>query len=182
MVCNQWEEKGLLFTADELDDAEAAKYRKHLETCEFCRLELGTYKRQKATLFTPAMLEQAPPVAVDEEILRVCTKPVKPAATTFIMPAFIKNTLYALLVLAVGFSGGTYYMGIRIASKAKKQESNVVKNEQIPRESEAAVTTGDVGSGQEQVPDSLKSKDTLFKRENEIPAKGIIPVELHEDE
>ena len=176
MVCNQWEEKGLLFTADELNDAETADYKVHLETCNFCRNELDVYNREKATLFAPGMFEEAPSAAVDKEILRICSTPVKPTVTTFMIPAFIKNTIYAILVLAVGFGGGTYYMGVRIASKAKNQDSNIVKNEKSTQESEVVAKSVDVATNEAQANDSSKSTDTLIKRENEIPAKGIITV------
>ncbi len=178
MVCNQWDEKGLLFSANELNDTDFAEYKAHIETCEFCKKELDVYNKEKITLFAPAMFEEAPPASVDEEIIRVCSNPVKPTATTFFIPAFIKNTIYAILVLTVGFGGGTYFMGVRIASKAKKQDSNIVKNETTPVESEIAGKTVDIASNQDQINDSLRSNDTLIKRENEIPIKGAIPVEL----
>jgi hypothetical protein len=182
MECNQWNEKGLLFTANELNEKDASDYRAHLEICDFCKKELHVYEQERKTLFAPEIFEETPSAAIDKEIIRVCSNPVKSKTTTFILPAFIKNTIYAILVLAIGFGGGTYYMGVLIASKAKKQDSNIAKTEKIPQESEIVTKSVDVAANKEQVIDSSsKSEDTLIKRENEIPVKGIIPVELKDE-
>ena len=134
MECNKWEEKGLLFTSGELNEEEAKAFNDHCMTCETCRKELQLYRREKESLFKPEMFEESPSPAVDKEIMRVCTQPVKPTMASPIFSSFIKNTIYALLIFAVGFGGGAYFIAMKTDSDARN--ANIVRQQEqtIPQQ------------------------------------------------
>ena len=128
MECNKWEEKGLLFTSGELNEEEAKAFNDHCMTCETCRKELQLYRREKESIFRPEMFEESPSLAVDKEIMRVCSQPMKPTITSPIFSSFIKNTIYALLIFAVGFGGGAYFIAMKTDSDARK--ANIVQQQE----------------------------------------------------
>ena len=171
MECNYWEEKGLLFTSGELNDEEVKVFNEHCKACELCRNELQLYRHEKETFFMPEMFEDAPPVEVDREILRVCSQPVKPAVTSTIFTSFVKNVISALLIFAVGFGGGAYFIANKTASDTR--------NTNLSQQQEIAPSTQIVSDQQgstEPLEDSAESdsEPQIFKRANDI--KDIVPV------
>ena len=174
MECNYWEEKGLLFTSGELSEEEVNAFNDHLKTCELCQKELQLYQQERETLFRPEMFEDAPPALVDSEILRVCSQPIKPTITSPIFTTFVKNVIYAVLIFAVGFGGGAYFVANKTASDARRdsltQQQKIAPSEQIV-------------SDQQRSTDPIKdTKDTAesdstpqdFKRASDV--KDIVPV------
>ncbi|MFW6245016.1 MAG: anti-sigma factor family protein, partial [Fibrobacterota bacterium] len=65
MACSKFEESGLLYCSDELDEHDIRRFEEHLEKCEECRLEVEAYKRESASFYTVDMLGENPSEAVD---------------------------------------------------------------------------------------------------------------------
>jgi len=185
MTCNHWEEKGLLYTAGELESGEQRAYDEHLAGCDYCQNELQLYQKEKKAFFMPAMFEDEPSSHVDKEIIRVCSQPIKPAVTAIVFPSLIKNVIFALLILVVGFGGGTYFAGLKITTDIKKAEKASSENEKIASELNQAQTASQVASSQnltdDSLSDSLKTDSTrIFKRGN-LNAQGVVPVDLTDE-
>ncbi len=175
MECNIWNEQGLLYTSEELSEAEVKTFKAHLEQCTICQQELDQYRKEKEAWFSPEMLEETPSLEVGKEIVRLCSNPVKPTSSFLLFPAYVKNLFYALVVLAVGFGGGAYYTGVRFAAKAEKEEGTVVKMAGKGNETLAPINRDASNDS------SAEENDTLINRRNEIPLQGVIPVN-QEDE
>lgn len=184
MECNTWNEKGLLFLAQELDGEESRQFQTHLVSCEFCKKETELYRKEKELYFRTEMFEEEPSSAVDREILRVCSKPVRPTRIFATIPAMVKNTLYSLIVLAIGFSGGAYFVGMKLASDAKKNEKNAIvvdKNSVHP-----SSQTSSMAAHQEKADSSLKGdsaahKPEVIKGRGDMSQQGVVPVDLQDD-
>jgi hypothetical protein len=173
MECKQWEEKGLLFTADELDETQVTLFNDHLQVCEGCREELARYRREKKEFLFPAMFEDEPSPAVDAEIIRVCSLPIRPALVSSVFPSFIKNSLAALFILTVGFGSGAYFAGVKIESGIKLAKQNAVtmqKNALVERQE---VIKNDSAARSDSLP-------KVVKRGN-LDVKGVIPVDLTDE-
>lgn len=171
MECNYWEEKGLLFTSGELNEEDAKAFNDHLKSCEQCKKELQLYRHEKETFFKPEMFEDAPSAAVDSEILRICSQPIKPTVASTIFTTFVKNVIYALLIFAVGFGGGAYFIANKTASDAR--------NKNLTQQQKIAPSTQIVSDQQrstDPVKDSAESDSTpqIFKRADDI--QDIVPV------
>lgn len=182
MECNYWDEKGLLYMAGELDEKEMHAFDDHLETCDVCQKELQLYREEKKSLFMAEMFEEAPSPAVDNEIIRVCSQPIKPAVTAAVFPSFVKNTIFALLILAIGFGGGAYFVGIKVASDAKKAEQQIANEDKSAQEQTLKVAPSKVASGKvyrnDSLSDSIGSDSAqIFKRGN-LDMQGVVPVDL----
>lgn len=177
MECNYWEEKGLLFTSGELNEEEAKAFNDHCRVCETCRTELQLYLREKESVFKPEMFEELPSPAVDKEIMRVCSQPIKPAMISPIFSSFVKNTIYALLIFTVGFGGGAYFIAMKTDSDAR--------NANIARQQEQIVPSPQVVSDQQKrvdpAEDSAKSDSASqpFRRGSDV--KNIVPVGVQDE-
>lgn len=187
MECNQWTEKGLLFMAGELDEKETRAFNNHLESCDFCRKELRLYQEEKNSLFKPEMFEEAPSSAVDKEIIRVCSQPIKPTVTFTAFPSFLKRTIFALLILAIGFGGGAYFTTIKIASEVNKREQRIADKNKPIQEQKPYVSPSKVVSSKLQYNeasfDSAGSNDSMprtIKRGN-LSIPGVVPVDLTDE-
>jgi anti-sigma factor RsiW len=175
MECNKWEEKGLLFTSGELSEEEAKAFNDHCMTCETCRKELQLYHREKESLFKPEMFEESPSPAVDKEIMRVCTRPVKPTMTSPIFSSFIKNTIYALLIFAVGFGGGAYFIAMKTDSDARN--ANIVRQQEQTIQQPQVVADQQMRADKEIDSAISDSTPQQFKRGD---AEDIVPVGVQE--
>lgn len=176
MECNLWEEKGFLFLSGELPDSELQAYKQHCETCDFCQHELQQYKNEKETLFTPEMFEDEPSPEIDREIIRVCTRPIKPVVHAPLFPVFVKNAIFALLILAVGFGGGAYFAGLKVSSDMKIAEQKRMENEKAVNNTRTPAPTTDVATTDSAAPDSTQ----IFKRGN-LNMQGVVPVDLTDE-
>lgn len=119
MECSQWNEKGLLFTSGELDKVQKDTFSYHLQECSICKRELEQYEKEKSTYFIPENFEETPSIAIDKEIMRVCSKPRNYTVPHIGFQILFKNTFYALLVLAIGFGGGTYFASLKSSPDSK---------------------------------------------------------------
>lgn len=186
MECNLWEEKGLLYLAGELGESEQQVFKDHLATCEYCRTELQLYQKEKETFFKPEMFEDEPSPAVDREIIRVCSQPIKPALHMPLFPAYVKNVVFALLILAVGFGGGAYFAGLKVASDIKTAEQGTNKKDKLAVEKRDSHSASQMVANQhrgdeESLSDSAESDSArIFKRGN-LNAQGVVPVDLTDE-
>jgi len=184
MECNIWNEKGLLFLAEELDREEAQLFQTHLVSCELCNKEAELYRKEKELYFRPEMFEEEPSLAVDQEILRVCSKPVRPTRIFTTIPGLVKNTLYSLIVLAIGFGGGAYFVGMKLAADAKKNEKNAIVLDKNSVHSSSQ--TSSIASHQEKTDSSFKGdsashKPEVIKGRGDMSQQGVVPVDLQDD-
>ena len=174
MVCEIWEEKGLLYLADELDESESNVFESHLAECETCRRERELYLKEKENFFKPEIFEDEPSTAVDNEILRLCSDPVRPTGAGLMFPSFVKKIIFALLILSVGFVGGAYFAGLKEPSNIKQAETNMEEKVQVER-----VATGINRSG-DPADDSTSDSAVIFKRGN-LTGEGVVPVDLTQE-
>ncbi len=177
MECKFWEEQGLLFTSGELDEKEKRVFEDHLHACDTCRDELQIYMTMKQSFFAPHTLEESPSEAVDKEILRVCSAPVRPAAVSTLFATYIKKAVYAALILAVGFAGGAYFIGLKVDTDLQRAEKAGIGNEQAP----ANIATGP-GASRNVSADSadVDSSGQVIKR-GDLQSQGVVPVDLKEE-
>lgn len=178
MECNYWEEKGLLFTSGELNEEEAKAFNDHCMTCETCRNELQLYRREKESLFRPELFEESPSAAVDKEIMRVCSQPIKPTMAAPIFSSFVKNTIYALLIFAIGFGGGAYFIAMKTDSDARnativQQQEQAAPQPQVVAEQQKRADAEEDST----IPDSTPQQ---FKRGENV--QDVLPVTVTEDE
>jgi hypothetical protein len=106
MVCNKFEESGLLYVSGELSQTEAREYETHIAACEECRRETEAYRLERAELYTADLLSESPGPATDAEILRVCSN-VRKAPITLTPMLFLKKyapipVFLMLVMVAVG--------------------------------------------------------------------------------
>jgi hypothetical protein len=107
MVCNKFEESGLLYVSGELSIAEARGYESHVASCEECRRETEAYLKERATFYTADILSERPSPAVDAEILRVGSN--KSLTPTAFAPMFFLRKyapIPVFLMLAMVAVGG----------------------------------------------------------------------------
>lgn len=179
MDCNLWNEKGLLFLANELDESEKQSFDIHMESCDFCQKEVALCQKEEKTIFKSGMFEEMPSLAVDKEILRVCSQAVKPAVGTFMMSSLFKNAFALLLVLLVGFGGGTYFAGIKAQSDARIAKQNNQKASEAMQDSASpsAVASSRDENGNP-INDSILSEDGIIQRRGDMSVHGVVPVDL----
>ncbi|MGD9200122.1 MAG: hypothetical protein PVI26_01040 [Chitinispirillia bacterium] len=176
MECSHWNEKGLLFTSEELDEVEIKEFSSHLQECNICKNELEQYEEEKAAYFIPEFFEETPSGHIDNEIIRICSKPKNYTASYINFQSLFKNTFFAILVLAIGFGGGTYFAGLNNASDSKttlnkKPENKIDKNND---NSIVNNVTSNNTDGDFQIPDSINN-DSLPKtyRRGNINMDGV---------
>lgn len=185
MECNLWEEKGLLYLAGELAESEQQVFKGHLATCEYCQTELQLYQKEKETLFKPEMFEDEPSPAVDHEIIRVCSQPIKPAVHMPLFPAYVKNVIFALLILVVGFGGGAYFAGLKVASDIKTVEQATDEKDKLAIDKKDSHAASQMVVNQRRDDDSLSDSAEsdsahIFKRGN-LNTQGVVPVDLTDE-
>ena len=173
MDCRKWEELGLLYSSGELNGKEARDYEDHLKECEECGRELSLYRREHERLYTPRVLGESPPAAVDAEILRVCSDPRKQAAGFTLVPALLRKALVPALLLAIGFVSAGYIMlnmenAGQLKAAAAKEKAAVVASQQQPA---PALATADSAG------DSAKAAAVNFaKTRGDLSGQGVVPV------
>lgn len=176
MACNQWEEAGLLFSSNELSTSDAEAFTAHMKECNECTDEYSAYMSMKRQFFKGITIDEKTSEACDIEILRVCSRMIKPTATSFTSISLIaKRTFFSLALFIIGFISVSYI--------SVRKNDNGIK--QSVQDNSATTTTlvVSVDSVGESVADSIK--DSLIengtnyaKTRGNLDFKGVVPVEL----
>jgi len=172
MECRKWEDFGLLYSAQELQEQEKREYEEHLKECEECRKELYYYRREHERFFTTEMLGETPSPKVDAEILRVCADPRVRMTTSFLFAPLFRKALLPAAVFLIGFVSVGYLMlnmqnaGQIRAMAAKNQAATVaIKTEKVPKA--------------DSLKDSLHGTDVNYARNRgNLNDKGVMTVDL----
>ncbi|NLG17768.1 MAG: hypothetical protein GX556_10595 [Fibrobacter sp.] len=178
MGCSKWEDLGLLYSSNELDEQEAKSFKDHMGNCEECRCEYETYRKEQSSFFTPEILGEMPSEKIDAEIKRVCSNPKKQYTSIGLLPVF-KKTFFSVSFFVLGFIVVGYFT-LNIENADKNRQSIVL--EKTPDSSSpGSVETMAEGLN---VADSLKF-DTLndsnlyySKNRGNLQIKGVYPVDL----
>ncbi len=184
MACSKFEESGLLYCSDELDEHEIRQYQHHLEQCQECRQEVQAYKQEQSSFYTPEILGETPSEAVNREILRVCASAKKQHTSSF-MPFFLKKTtVMSLLFFAVGFATVGYVMfnvdrAESIRARLTTPQSSPLPSPQVASESSSSsVALSQTDSSQF---DSLRDSTSAFSQNRgNLNSEGVITVDLKE--
>ncbi|MDR0308178.1 MAG: zf-HC2 domain-containing protein [Chitinispirillales bacterium] len=123
MACNKFEESGLLYVSEELDEHEIRQYEAHLEVCSECRYETESYKKERASFYSTQILSENPSESVDKEIIRVCGASSKKKYTTAYLPIFLKKHAAApvyLLMIMLAIGGYVQYHSMNAESMRAK--------------------------------------------------------------
>ena len=121
MACSKWEETGLLYSSNELDDVDARQFQDHLCSCSECKAEYELYKKECSLFYNIQILSETPSEKVDKEILRVCSNPRKQVTSFGILSVFLKKTAVSVTFFVVGFLViGYFAMNIQNVQKAKQ--------------------------------------------------------------
>ncbi|MFP4013009.1 MAG: anti-sigma factor family protein [Chitinispirillaceae bacterium] len=180
MACSKFEESGLLYCSDELDEHDIRRFEEHLEKCEECRLEVEDYKRESASFYTVDMLGENPSEAVDREILRVCAS-AKKQHTFGLFPLFFKKTtVMSLMLFVVGFAAMGYIVfNMERAETLKAKisapgQDTVVADVQEQNSSSVALTESDSAHF-----DSLGDSSAGYSgSRGDLNTDGVITVDL----
>ncbi|MFP4163455.1 MAG: hypothetical protein ACLFQB_06020 [Chitinispirillaceae bacterium] len=182
MACNKFEESGLLYCSNELDEHDIRRYEEHLEECEECRLEVEAYKRESTSFYAAEVLGEAPSKAVDREILRVCAS-AKKQHTFGLLPLFLKKTtVMSLLFFAVGFAAMGYIVfNMERAEDLKASISTSDSNTTIAAEMKSDSPSVAMTENDSAHFDSLGDTSEGFAdSRGDINADGVITVDLQE--
>jgi len=123
MACNKFEESGLLYVSDELDEHEIRQYEAHLEVCEECRYETQQYGKERLAFYSAQILGESPSVSVDKEIMRVFAASSKKKYTSAYLPLFLKKHAAApvyLLMIMLAIGGYVQYHSMNAESMRAK--------------------------------------------------------------
>jgi len=178
MECAKWAEEGLLFASRELDESRKAAYLEHLRVCAPCRSEAEEYEQHRNKFFTHEILGAEPSQATSNEILRVCSCPVKKITSAFAFFTLFRKGAAATVLIALGFFGAGYF--VYMASNPPRSNAPVVNNvsdHQLPAlQNAAAPNTAPAALAQT---DSA-SADTLKPARKGDPA-GVTPVTMEKE-
>jgi len=176
MACSKWEETGLLYSSNELDELEKKAYEEHLAGCEECRSEYESYRKEQTSFFTPEILGETPSEKVDAEIKRVCSTPKKQFTSIGFFPVF-KKTVFSVTFFVVGFIVVGYFSlniensrGIQKVVVEEKPDSSPSRSPEIVAEKKNPDSLQH---------DSLNDSDVYFsKTRGNLQIKGVYPVDL----
>ncbi len=190
MECKEWDNQGLLFANAELNEEGMRLFEAHLEKCELCRKEYDLYEYEKKTFFNPEMFEESPSAAVDKEIIRVCSKPFKPAVFFAFSQSFFKNAFFAMLFLIIGFGGGVYFSGVKVVTDIRGKDKQIADktNQQKSIESSSALVSNQHENNEGEpdlksdsnITDLSDSASQFNKRRGNLSMQGVVPVDLEE--
>ncbi len=174
-MCSKWQELGLLYASEELDNLNRAEFESHLNECKECVTELDSYLSDKKNLFTPELLGEIPSDAISSEIKRVCASSKKQYTTTPLFSLVAKKAAVSMLLLVIGFATITY---VRLNSdQALSIRARMAVNDHTTDSVTAALSQQDSAMF-----DSLKrNPDVNFsKTRGNMNLQGVVPVDLQE--
>ena len=187
MACTKWDEYGLLHCSGELSKQDEEMFSAHLQSCGDCSREQKQYTRERASLFTPDLLEETPSQNVSDAILRAGSQ--KPRFAGSLFQFFLANRRvigFSAMTLIVGIGIGMYFDIVLHAPGGRilmGQTPSTAMNKSVDSISGVSVAADD-----EARPDSMaRQADSLTKqnpggyRRRPSSPEGIVPVDLPED-
>ncbi|MBN1128627.1 MAG: zf-HC2 domain-containing protein [Chitinispirillaceae bacterium] len=180
MECCKWEELGLLYSANELDDKRARDFEEHLKECEECRKELYYYREEKKRFFTEALLGDSPSQKTDVELLRLCSHLRRKGSFVTLMPSLLRRAVVPLSLFAVAFvSVGYVMMNMENARQLNAAASHNAVQAVEPSTLVASVPSEAAGTAADSAADSARFPDINFaKTRGNLQGQGVIPVDL----
>jgi len=186
MECKWWDERGLLYEANELDAQQTSEFKKHLDNCVICQNEIRLYSDQKEALFKREFFEQETSEELDRIIIKECSQQIKSRRISFFMlPLFIKKAIYATVILSIGFGGGAYFSSVKLAIASKKIDNNsttkVAEFNSIESTQNKKMQGNSIVDISGNKSDSIKPIDSLFDPKKQIPSQGVYQVNLGDE-
>ena len=180
MECKRWEENGLLFVSEELDDDERQSFERHLAECSWCAAEEKAYRMDRERFFTEKILGEAPSAACDAEILRVCSDGRRKVTGFASMPLFIRRSVVSFMLFAIGFVGVGYITLKGGIGKKAAGVSAVASDSSITAEPVAAGASFAPGTDAvDSTADSSSEKAVNYsKTRGNLDLNGVYPVDL----
>ena len=178
MACDRFETEGLLYLSGELEADAAQSYAGHLAACEDCRVEHEEARAMSALTDKGRLFEEETTPVMDDIILKLCAKPVRPATVSIGFGAVVRRFALPVLFLAVGFGGGAYLSVIAMQNTGSGP-SVAVKAPAVHSEQIAAAPASAPAVGAP-VKDSLKPDSATLVRHplGNLNNEGVVPVKL----
>lgn len=174
MVCNKWEETGLLFTSGELSAKDAALYREHLSTCQECSFEYTTYQAERDRFFTIDVLGAAPSPECDTEIKRVCsdarTKITAPPKLSLVF----RKTAVSVALFLMGFTG-VGYLTFKMTQPSTLPET---ASQVAPTHQQVAEPVYSAKPADSTADTFTENSVNFASKRGNLDLKGVVPVEL----
>lgn len=185
MECNVWNEKGLLHLSGELESMHDREFLRHVEACSICKAELDACIKEEKAFFTTDMLGVEPSTAIDEEILRVCSRGIQPIVSTASPFSFARKILVAVVLLVIGFGGGTYFVSVKMASQSTRGDLPTAMDKRTDAQTASVATTERAPAAALDTNEESASLDSLpqgGKKKGNLSLQGVYPVDLNDNE
>ena len=181
MACSKWEEAGLLYTSNELDELETKSFEAHLNLCGECKKEYNSYQKERSTYFTAEFLGESPSQKTDAEILRVCSSARPKHFTSSFFPLFLKKTAYSVTFFVLGFIVVGYFtMVIENPGRNNKKIALEKRLDSLSQPSSMIADGIDQNNDSLQF-DSLNDTNNYFsKSRGNLEVNGVYPVDLND--
>jgi len=178
MACNLWEEMGLLYSSDELNEQEGETFTAHIRHCSECAHELETYQHERQKLFSIDVLGEAPSAACDAEILRVCSNGRRQPTNLSIISLFIKKSAIGLALFLMGFTIVGYLVFRADVSDRQKTVIGNQKEVETTAPPATPVTEAALSKQQDTLADSAQHDSVNFaNRRGNLDINGAHPVD-----
>jgi hypothetical protein len=175
MACDKWEEIGLLYCSNELDQQDAKLYDTHLNACTECKSEFDEYQKERS-FFTSEFLGETPSKKVDDEIFRVCTAK-KQFTSIGIFPSLLKKSSFSVSFFLLGFIVVGYF--VFNMENANRQKHNLALDP-LKHDSLVLAQQENTSSTSKTISkDSIKDSAVYFSRtRGNLNTNGVYPVDL----
>jgi len=178
MACNLWEEMGLLYSSDELNEQERETFTAHIRQCTECAHEWETYQHEKKKFFSIDVLGEAPSAACDAEILRVCSDGRRQPTNLSIISLFIRKSVIGLALFLIGFTAVGYLVFRADVSDEQKTAIGSEKEVETTAPPATPVMEAAVNKQQDTLVDSAQHDSVNFaNRRGNLDLKGVYPVD-----
>jgi len=183
MECKVWEEKGMLYSSNELSERERAEFSEHLKSCSECSRELEVYYHEKEHLFSGDVFTDSPSAACDAEILRVCSDGRKRVSNANPLPLFFKRAFVSVSFLLVGFVAVGYFTlkteapNRRMTVGATSDPAPMVDTPVAPV-SETLQALVDEKTDSTESDSSRKNSVNFANTRGNLGVRGVVPVDL----
>lgn len=175
MACSMWEEVGLLYSSDELNEQDKKSFAEHMQKCSECSSEYEWYLRSRKEFFNDSILCDAPSASCDAEIMRVCGDGRKKYTGFSAIPVFFKKSVVSMVLFIATFTIAGYF-AFQMDTSKESQMANE-NTMQPPAQQQGSLAENKTADSEDSLKDSLdNSKVNFSKTRGNLNANGVVPV------
>jgi len=172
-----WEEMGLLYSSDELNEKERQTFSAHIGECSECAHEWENYQYEQEHFFSINILGDTPSAACDTEILRVCADGRKRVTNLHAIPLFFKKSAISLALFLVGFTVVGYIVFRADVSDLPKTTAGIVNDNKTQPTSATPVSETAINGRNDSLADSAQKNPLNYANQRgNLDLKGVYPV------